>query len=436
MLFLFHEGFYLLPEEMTIIPGVFRMSDAFFVIIPFFALSAARTFSRYREESLLVISFCALMLISCVMGQISFPQTFVDGLLNIRRNFFWLSFFVYIPLIRNLDRAEKLLKLLTLLAGIYVVTLLLTKYFPNLGIIHPDKRFYSEGGLKRFGEFRMFFPYGNIAIMLYCIALARMIHGNVNESITTKSFRLTFVFIVAFAVLSSYTRAWVFPVLMVTAFAFFSSKGRMLKYAAVSIAILLVSFQALSMALDEGGGSFLEGTKLGKMIYKTGELSPEKGRMFQASMYLAQFMRSPLTGVGTFAINKFAKYGDEGSTISYNKYGYYGGSDLGYLRVLGDNGLLGIAWLVWFYSYFFRRGRQTLAKTKALGGVPTVEVLTRGLLYFTLFLLISGVTLPHWIHPNHLTILPLSLALMAITRVSVNEMPAASGKNSSLQTAS
>jgi hypothetical protein len=434
MLFLYHEGFYLLPESMTILPGVFRMSDAFFVIIPFFAFGVFKTFSRYREESMMVISFCTLMLIGCLVGQFFFPQTFFDGLLNVRRNLFWLSFFVYIPLIRNLDRAESLLKLLTILVGVYVVILLLTKNFPYLGLIYYPEIYYNiKGGLKRFGEFRFFFPYGSIPIMFYFIVLAKMIHGTVKANGTTWFFRFLFLMIVMSAVMSSYTRGVVFPVLIVSAVAFFSIKKRILKYAAVAIVTLLVSFQVLSKAMDEEGGSIIEDTKLGKMVLKTGQLSPEEGRKLQVTMYLTQFMRSPITGVGTFAVTRFAKYKDVGVMQSYKAYGYFGASDLGYLKVLGDYGLLGIVWVIWFYTYIFLRGRQTLAKAQALGGIPTVEVLTRGLLYFTLYLLISGVTLPYWIHPLHITLLPLLLALMAILRVSVNEMQVAD-KNTSLQT--
>ena len=337
-------------------------------------------------------------------------------------------------MIRNLDRVESLLRLLTVLVGVYVVILLLTKNFPNLGLIHYPEIYYNiKGGLKRFGEFRFFFPYGGIPIMFYFIVLARMIHGTVKESGITWFFRFFFLMIVMSAVMSSYTRGVVFPVMIVTAVAFFSIKNRILKYAAVAIVILLVSFQVLSKAMDEGGGTLIEGTKLGKMVSKTGELSPEDGRKLQAYMYLTQFMRSPLTGVGNFAVTRFSKYKDAGVLQSYRAYGYFAGSDLGYLKVLGDHGLLGILWVIWFYTYLFRRGRQTLAKAQALGGVPGVEILTRGLLYFTLYLLISGVTLPYWIHPLHITLLPLLLALMAILRVSVNEMQAVD-KNTSLQT--
>ena len=423
MFFLYHEGFYLLPESMTIIPGVFRMSDAFFVIIPFFSFGVLRTFSRYREESLMVFSFCALMLLSCLMGQIFFPQTFLEGLLNVRRTFFWLSFFAFIPLIRNLERAESLLKLLTFLVGIYVVMLLITKYFPDLGLIHPLKKYYNtKGGLVRFGESRFFFPYGTIPVMFYFLALARIIHGSVKESNSARFFRMSFVLIVIYAVLSSYTRGLVFPTLIASAFALFRCKKPLLKYAAVSFAILIISFQVLNMAMDDGGGSILNETKLGKMLFKTGELAPETGRMTQASMYITQVLKSPITGVGTFAVTRFAKYKDGGVVETYKTYGYFAASDLGYLKILGDNGLLGIAWVVWWFVYFYRRSSKTLKIAINFGNVPFIVVLVSGLQYYVVFILISGVSLGHFNHPGGITVQPLVLALMAIASRTVNEL--------------
>jgi hypothetical protein len=420
MLFLYHEGFYFLPENWTIVPGVFRMSDAFFAIIPFFALSACRTFTRYREESWLVISFCALMLVSCLMGQLFFPQTISDGFLNLRRNFFWLSFFAYVPLIRDLDRAEKLLKALTILVGCYMVVLLVTRSIPTLGLIHFPKNVYSAfGGLKRFGEFRFFFPYGNIPIMLYCIALARMTHGEIEEGVFTRTFRLIFLAIVFYAAMSSYTRAVVFPLLAVTVYALFTSSRNALRAAAVILPILLVCCQIMITQLGESS-SFMQDNKLGKMITKSGTLESEKGRMFQASMYLTQFARSPLTGVGTFAIGKYANR-EGGELMSYKEFGFFGASDLGYLKILGENGLLGVAWVIWWFNYFFRQGRRAIAGAHETGNPPKAAIVGRGLLFFAAYLLISGVTLGHWVHPNLITILPLALALMAIARKSVTE---------------
>lgn len=419
ILFLQHEAFYLLPKQMLVAPGVFRMADASIVMMPFFTLSVPKTFSRYREESWLVVTFLAMMFLSCLMGSYFFPQSYYEGILNIRNNLIWASFFAFIPLVRNLEQAERLVKLLTFLTGGYVLLLLVTKYLPNLGIIHFPRNIYDKGStLLRFGEYRLFFPYGNIPLMFFFIALAQSLGGQMKEGIMGRSMRFAFMLIVCTAVVYSMTRAVIYPVLAAVTFAFITNKSRGIKAAGIAIAVLLVSFQILSTSINSSGSSAFEGTLLGKMILKSDELSSEDGRMSQARMYLTQFARSPLTGVGNFAIGKYTRYQD---AVAQNvrAYGFFNGSDLGYLKILGENGLLGILWLLWWFSYYYRRGRQTLARARELGDTPFAEVLTRGLLYFTVYILISGVTLGHWVHQNMLTVLPLSLALMAIARVSL-----------------
>jgi hypothetical protein len=333
-------------------------------------------------------------------------------------------------LIRDIKEVEKLLKLLTGLAGIYVTLLILTKYFPNMGIIHFSERFYSKSaGTMRFGEHRLFFPYGTIPIMLYCIALARLLYGPSGKGFG-KMFLVVFILIVWYAILSSFTRGIVYPLVIATVFALFRGGRRSVRFTAFGAMAVLACVYVLSVAVNEGGGKAFEETKVGKLIFNAGSLEPERGREIQALMYLRGFERSPLTGVGTFAVRGTGGRAEEVDAIAYRKYGFFDAVDLGYLKILGENGLLGIAWVIWWYSYFFRRAKQTLRAAKMLGNMPFVEAFCQGVLYLMVYLLISGVTLGHWIHPNMITILPLLLALMAVTRVSVNRIATASGKAS------
>jgi len=423
LLFITHEAFYLLPESMVIIPGVFRMSDAFFVIFPLFVLTMPRTFSRYKEESMLVISFCLLLLLSCVIGHFSYGQSYTEGLLSVRRSFFWLSFFIIIPLLRDIRDVEKLIKLLTLLVWLYVVALIITKFAPGLGLIHYPKNLYDPfGGMIRFGEYRLFFPYGNMTIMFFFLVLASFIRGE------TTSWHLAFMVSAAYAIIASLTRGMIFPWLLGTGCAFIFGGSRTVRVIAIVCVILLLTVQVMSGALSGHGMSFIEESSLGKTVLRGGTLGKEAGRMLQARMYLNKFLGSPLAGVGKFAIGKYSKIDDqggEGTLMAYKKFGIFAGSDLGYLKILAEQGLLGIGWIIWWYSYFWRRLKQTLAKAKALGNIPQVVALCYGIACFTIYLLISGITLPHWVHPNHLTVLPLMLSVMAVVRVRVDELASA-----------
>ena len=137
---------------------------------------------------------------------------------------------------------------------------------------------------------------------------------------------------------------------------------------------------------------------------------------------MKHFIKSPLTGVGNI---------NSGTTRrrrvirTYRKYGFFNGVDIGYLKVAAENGMVGIAWVIWFYSYMYRRSKQTLKKALALGDEPMAEAVARGLRYFLIYLAISGLTLPHFVRFERIPAIVLALAIMAVTRESLRLRTAA-----------
>ncbi len=424
LLFVLYEGFHFLPTKLVVLPGVFRLSDALFIVIVFFCIFFAknmfRAVSRFREESMLVLAICGLIFLSPLMAAQFFGQSYMKGLLWVRHSLGWLAFFPFAIMLRDLDGVERTIRLLTILVGIYIVILFLTKYFPDMGLIYYEKRAYSiTGTLTRFGEYRLFFPYGDVPILFYCITLARFLHPpHGGGSFGRRAFDLAFILIVAYAILSTFTRALIFSVLIATAFGLFYSRRPFLKYVAVFVVFMVVSVQGMVMASGGGGLPFVEDTKLGKMVLKLSTLPDEADRKFQVSMYLNHFPKSPLTGVGNLATRPNTEW-EIGTLMTYRKYGFYEASDIGYLKIATENGLLGIAWVIWFLSYLYRRSRQTLSRAVERGDSSTAEFVARGHLYFLIYLSISGLTIAHFVLPDALNMLALSLAIMAVTRVSM-----------------
>jgi hypothetical protein len=163
------------------------------------------------------------------------------------------------------------------------------------------------------------------------------------------------------------------------------------------------------------GISFIEDSKLGKIVMLSNKLPPETERMFQVSMYLKHFIKSPLTGVGNL---RSGKTHDEAQR-TYRKYGFWNAVDIGYLKMAAENGMVGMVWVVWLYSYLYRRSKQTLKKALALGDEPIAEAVARGLRYFLIYLAISGLTLPNFVVPDGIPTIVLVLAIMAVTRESL-----------------
>ena len=426
LLFIVYEGFLILPEKMVVHPGVFRMSDSILLIIPlfffFFSKSVIGSFNRFREESFLILSACALVFLSPLMAWCFFDQPYLTGLLLMRHNLCYLIFFMFVLLLRSRDQLDNFLRLLTFLLGVYIVILLVTKYFPTLGLVRFREGYYGqEGRLMRFGENRLYFPYANVAVLLYCFTLAGILHPPRKMSILRKTSALVFILIFLFAILSTFIRMLFVSLLFTTVFALFTSNRRMLRNMAIALTIVIICLEGLAVAVSQRGIPFIEESKLGKIILQSGKLPPDTGRMFQVSMYMNNFIKSPLTGVGTI------KSGITHNEIirTYRKYGFFNATDIGYLKMAAESGLIGIAWVAWFYSYLYRRGKETMKRAIALGDEPMAEAVARGLRYFLIYLAISGLTFPHFVYFSFIPAIVLALAIMAVTRESLRFRTAA-----------
>ena len=74
------------------------------------------------------------------MAWLFFDQPYLTGLLLMRHNLCYLTFFMFVLLLRPRDKLDNFLILLTFLFGVYIVILLVTKYFPTLGLIQFSRR--------------------------------------------------------------------------------------------------------------------------------------------------------------------------------------------------------------------------------------------------------------------------------------------------------
>ncbi len=420
-LFILYEGFWLLPEKLVVpFPGSLRISDVFFIVFPIVAIIFCKQilliFRQYTEETMLVLGACALMFLSPLMANIFFDQPYDKGLLLVRHNLNYLAFFVFILLLRDKAGLDGLLKMLAILVGLYVVILIVTKYFPDLGLIHYREGYYSKGpgSFSRFGEFRLFFPYGDVPIFLYCLLLARWIHSPPDEPLITKAGIALFLLLIIYAVYASYTRMLMLSLSCTTLFALFTSNRPVMKYVTIAALVFFFSLAVIRAAIDT------QESKLDRVMSEGGNLGLEKGRKMQAEVFLQQFMRSPMTGVGTLInVSLRNSFLDKDLYYTYRKHGFFNTVDTGYPKIAAEFGLAGLAWVLWYFSYIYRRSRQSLSKATKQGGELLVASIARGHLYFLMYLVVSGVTIPHFVYADGVNILALSLAMLAVARMSI-----------------
>lgn len=401
---------------MVVIPGVFRMRDAFLVFLPmflaFFGLSVMRSFERYPTESRLVLAMTALIFVGPLMASFCFDQPYLNGLLFIRHSLLWSSFFVFVVLLRDLESTERFLRYFTVFIGIWLILLIVTKFKPALGIIHLTHGFYGEGTMMRFGEHRLYFPYGNVPIYLYCYALAMLLHGGAQLGKSSKLVSAAFAGLLLYAVSSTFTRILIISLLLVTLYALATCQRRFLRLLALAGIVLVLSVESLGMAMGTGGIGLIEESNLGRMVLQSKNLEKEQGRRMQLHMNWNNFLRSPLTGVGNLVTGRHDDYERNLPMRTYRKYGFFNASDTGYPKMAAEYGLLGLCWLVWFFRAVFRRCRGAVQRPEATP--PGAKVIMQGTLYFALYLLVSGVTLPHFIVADGIVMVALALAVLAI----------------------
>jgi len=131
-----------------------------------------------------------------------------------------------------------------------------------------------------------------------------------------------------------------------------------------------------------------------------------RDRFMQAEMYMHYFKKYPICGAGTLAF---------GSPLS-KKYGLYNTSDLGYLKLLCEYGLIGMAWLVWLFVFVFRKSKVKLNDLNSMEGLPDIySGIIYGTRFFYLYVLISMLTLPHFGRGHTVAYMAISIALLEIT---------------------
>jgi hypothetical protein len=422
LLFLLFEGFYLLPENLVVlIPGKFRLIDGIFLIIPvffiFLAIDGFQSFRRYNVESKLVVAASALVLLNPLMSLFFFGQPYITGLLLIRHNLSYLLFFIFVLCLPPADGLDRFRRLMTILIGIYVIILFVNHYFPSLDLIHLREGLSeNDSRMVRSGETRLFLPYADFIILFLCFNLANQIHAPETAGPLNKALELGFIVLVGYAILSTLTRMLIFSLTFVFVFALFSSGRSKLKFLATFIALMLIIAKLLAMGGMEGL-SFFRNTKLETVAEQTAKLGEEQGRIWQTLVSMQNFIKSPLTGVGTI-VNERHEFEDKSIIRTYLKYGFFNAVDTGYPKIAAEFGLAGLAWLIWYFTYLYRGSREIIEEHSGQLGKPQLRAVAWGIRYFLVYLIISSITFAHFVTRDGVSTIVLTLAIMAIARES------------------
>jgi hypothetical protein len=318
---------------------------------------------------------------------------------------------MFSALLETEEEMRFFLRLATGLVALLAGLALLQKYFPTLPIFNfrsvRVSQYFDKRNI-RFGEYRLFFPAIEFAFLLYFLTLAEVIQLRKARQLAPK---LGFLCLVFYVVVAGFTRAYVITMVVVTLLAFITSSRRSLKTAGAVLLVLGISAQLLSSAITREGIEWFENSSLSKIVIhsmntKEGSI---QGRVVQNRMYVDNFLKSPLLGVGTLQYNSDI-------AASYRKFGFYNNNDLGYTKMLAEYGIVGILWVCWFYSYVFRGARAVIKGSYTAEGDSWPGVIGKGVLLFFLFVAISMATIPHFIEGDRILPIVLAMVFLEITR--------------------
>jgi hypothetical protein len=429
IVFLMLEGFSLPPDSFVVLfPGTFRLSDTLvllvFITFTVFFRHCSERISRSREATRLIVCGCVLTaLVTSITAMIQFGQPFLDGLLFVRHNFNYLLFFVFLSLIDSEKDMRGLINLTCVMIAIIAVLAIIQSIFPSLPIFNFRSiglNQYSSERNMRFGEFRLFFPNISFSALFYFLVLSELLFY---DTIKKYGLKLFFIVLFAYIVLATLARGTVIAIALATIAAFLTCRKKALKIAGIILVLLLLTFQLLSVAVSEKGMALLEENKFTKILAysldtKEGSI---KGRFFQNNMYFDNFLKAPIFGVGTIRFN-------ENLSLSFFKYGIYYNNDLGYTKMLAEYGIIGITWLVWFFSYIYRRTKSVLQAPRNEPETGYARTVCIGVRLFFVYIALNMLTIPHFtegdrIVPIIMAVVFLEIAHRAVYRSHSNTIP-------------
>jgi O-antigen ligase len=266
-----------------------------------------------------------------------------------------------------------------------------------------ESQYFDKKNL-RFGDYRLFFPNIEFAFFVYFMTLAELLNKRNIKRLLPK---LGFVCLIAYIALATGTRVHLLTMTVVTLIAFVTGWRRSVKMAGIVLLTLCISVEALSLAINSEGISLFEENKFSKVIKFSMDTkeSSIQGRVFQNRMYWNNFQKAPLAGVGTL------RYTPRLDT-NYRRYGFYWNNDLGYMKILAEYGIVGIVWVLWFYSYVFRKTKGVIAANRSTGEEGNRVFIAKGVQLYILYVAVSAITLPHFVEGAR--IIPIALAMVFI----------------------
>ena len=392
LLFFFaNEGFSLGPWWHK--PGQFNVADFGNALLWIFVLFSP-ALARKRKEvfnpiSALVIFYILFATFQIILAKFNYGQSLFDGLIGIRHQFYYLSFFAFLLLFDRVETIEKLLNLLVIM-GIILVLLGVINYFGPKILYH--RLVFAEK--IRSGITRAYIPGMAIVTLAALWSFIEWIHG--------KKITLTLsatIFLLAGHLLRQSRMRFVGLISVMALNLTFKKRWKPLL---LLLLLSVGSFYLLEVKMQERIITNIFSTAYTDVVKKKGTMKP---RLDQMRIDFEEFKKHPLFGSGLAAIRWTTEGGGSRLQILMKDLSYR--SDLGYTHWIKFYGITG---LIWLFLFFFFQGYYGLKVLRNTSG--TAKLLAVFSTSYLLFVVVSFFTLNHLMFPWGITTVCLNAAII------------------------
>jgi hypothetical protein len=401
VLFCGFDSFYLLPWAK--LSGTFNISDpGLFLLLG--TVAAVLLLSDRAERQVLLrqpafwlaLAYLLIVLIQVALAAFNYRQSLLSGLIAARHQFYYLALPLFFLLLRSIDDYQRLLNGLGYLA-LVVFALALVNYFGKTLFTYK----FAEGHGIRSEVVRGFIPGMGLIGLAAVWEATKWISAEHRER-------------------ASGTKAW----LLLGAHFFRQTRSRLVALTAVWLALMLVRrrhglllFSALLFTLAVATAQVVMKENLLLSLFSStfSEIEHQEGtweaRLQQMKVVVQQFREHPVIGSGATMLRIIEENAatDPQQTMAVEALIHI--ADLGYASVLKGYGLLGLTWLFLFLFTLFTQGYRAYQQ-----GDAQQRTLALFALGYLLFVVISGITINHFMFADGILMLCLVAALLSRLR--------------------
>ncbi len=376
------------------VEGVFNVADIgnALVWLGIFYLLAIGRKQGVPKSALdwLIPFYLFFVCVQIAIGSLYYNQPLFSSLAGARHQFYFVSYFLFLALFDSPSRIRAVLGAISILAVVALI-LGLINYFDGAFLNHK----WAEGHGVRSGIDRAYLPGMPIISFAFVWVFSRWVDSPVKNKVAGV---LSIILLAAHFFRQSRMR--IFGVLLTgIGLLIFRKRYKALVISSivgvvgvVSVGLImednlvLSAFTSVSEDVDKGGGSWT-------------------GRVAQLEIAWQEFTENPYIGSGASTLRldsqQISAYSREEIAELAAK------ADLGYLSWAKAYGIVGILWLISFFSVLFLRARIAIKKNTNLNGDITSFSMA-----FLVFIITTFVTLNHMMFAHSILLVCITAAII------------------------